>query len=131
YTPAIGSKPPLVINGADAIFTSENGGEVRAYGGEVSLTANAFEYVRPWASYSLVLGSQHETPTRTGVGIDTEYLANQAVHQVKGGLEVRPWRRLFLVPSFIWYGRTRIRPDAPEKDLVAKGLDPFFVLNAS
>jgi outer membrane receptor protein involved in Fe transport len=131
YTPVIGSKPRLVINGADAIFTSENGGVVRAYGGEVSLTANAFEYVRPWASYSLVLGSQHETPTRTGAGIDTEYLANQAAHQVKGGLEVRPWRRLFLVPSFIWYGRTRIRPDAPEADLVAKGLDPFFVLNAS
>ncbi|HXU82787.1 MAG TPA: hypothetical protein VN914_15410, partial [Polyangia bacterium] len=59
-------KPPLMINGATAIFTSENGGVVRAYGGEVSLTASDLAYVRPWASYSLVLGSQRETPTRTG-----------------------------------------------------------------
>jgi len=130
YTPAIGIKPPLMINGATAIFTSENGGEVRAYGGELSLTAN-LEYVRPWASYSLVLGSQRETPTRTGTGIDTDYLANQAAHQVKGGLEIRPWRRLFLVPSFIWYSRTKIRPDAADAAMFPDGLDPFFVLDAS
>jgi outer membrane receptor protein involved in Fe transport len=131
YTPAIGIKPPLVINDAVAIFTSENGGVVRAYGGELSLTASALEYVRPWASYSLVLGSQHETPTRTGTGINTDYLANQAAHQVKGGVELHPWRRLVVIPSFIWYSRTRIRPDAPEADLVATGLDPFFVLDGS
>jgi outer membrane receptor protein involved in Fe transport len=131
YTPQIGDTKPLMINGATAIFTSENGGVVRAYGGEVAVTANALEYVRPWASYSLVLGSQHETPTVTGVGINTDYLANQAAHQVKGGLEIRPWRRLNLVPSAIWYSRTKIRPDAPEPDLVMQGLDPFFVLDAS
>jgi len=131
YTPQIGIKPPLMINGATAIFTSENGGVVRAYGGEVTLTASDLAYVRPWASYSLVLGSQHETPTRTGAGINTDYLANQAAHQVKGGLEIRPWRRLFLVPSFVWYSRTKIRPDALEPELAAAGLDPFFVLDAA
>jgi hypothetical protein len=50
---------------------------------------------------------------------------------VKGGLELRPWRRLFLVPSFVWYSRTKIRPDALEPDLAASGLDPFFVLDAA
>ena len=35
------------------------------------------------------------------------------------------------MPSFIWYSRTKIRPDAPEPALVAEGLDPFFVLDAS
>jgi len=131
YTPTIGTKPGLVINSPAAIFTSENGGVVRAYGGEVSVTANALDVVRPWASYSLVLGSQEETPTRSGPGIDTNYLANQAAHQVKGGLEVRPWRKFFVVPSFNWYSRTKIRPDAMEKDVVAAGLPPFFILNAS
>jgi outer membrane receptor protein involved in Fe transport len=130
YTPEFMDKPALRITGAEAIFTSENGGVVRAYGGEVSVTAN-LEYVRPWASYSLVLGSQHETPTVTKVGIDTDYLANQAAHQVKGGLEIRPWRRLFLVPSFIWYSRTKIRPDAADAAMFPDGLDPFFVLDAS
>jgi hypothetical protein len=50
---------------------------------------------------------------------------------VKGGLEIRPWRRLFLVPSGVWYSRTRIRPDALEPALAAEGLAPFFVLDAS
>ena len=131
YTPTIGSKDGLVINDATAIFTSENGGVVRAYGGEVSVTANALDVVRPWASYSLVLGSQDETPTRTGIGIDTDYLSNQAAHQVKGGLELRPWHKLFVVPSFTWYSRTKIRPDAMEQDIALRGLPPFFVLNAS
>jgi outer membrane receptor for ferrienterochelin and colicins len=131
YTPTIGSKGGLVINEATAIFTSENGGAVRAYGGEVSVAADAFEYVRPWASYALVLGSQNETPTRTGAGIDTGYLANQAAHQVKGGMEIRPWRRLYLVPSFIWYSRTKIRPDATDPEVAAAGLRPFFVLDGS
>jgi outer membrane receptor protein involved in Fe transport len=131
YTPTIGTKPGLVIDSPAAIFTSENGGVVRAYGGEVSVTANALDVVRPWASYSLVLGSQEETPTRSGPGIDTNYLANQAAHQVKGGLEVRPWRKFFVVPSFSWYSRTKIRPDVMEKDLVAAGLPAFFILNAS
>ena len=132
YTPDFGDKKKgLVINDAAAIFTSENGGAVRAYGGEVSVTADAYEYVRPWASYGLVLGSQHETPTRTGAGIQTDYLANQAAHQVKGGLEIRPWSRLYVVPSFVWYGRTRIRPDAADPDVVAAGLRPFFLLDGS
>jgi outer membrane receptor protein involved in Fe transport len=133
YTPDLGIKPGLFIPQAAAIFTSENGGAVRSYGGEVAVTANAFDFLRPWASYSLVLGSQRETPTVTGGGIDTNYLANQAAHQVKGGVEIRPWSRLYLVPSFVWYGRTKIRPDANMDDaaLIASGLDPFFVLNAS
>jgi outer membrane receptor protein involved in Fe transport len=132
YVPAIGNKPGLAINDATAIFTSENGGVVRAYGGEVSMTANVAEIVRPWASYSLVLGSQEEKPTRTGdLGIDTNYLTNQAAHQIKGGVELRPWHRFFAVPSFTWYSRTRIRPDAMEQDTAATGLPPFFILNAS
>jgi iron complex outermembrane receptor protein len=131
YTPALGEKNALTIQGATAVFTSENGGAVRAYGGEVSLTANVLDSLRPWASYSLVLGSQHESPTRTGAGIDTDYLANQAAHQVKGGLEVRAWRRLYLVPSFVWYGRTKIRPDSRDADVVATGLDPFFLLDGA
>jgi outer membrane receptor protein involved in Fe transport len=132
YVPMIGAKPPLQVTGADAIFTSENGGVVRAYGGEVSLTANALPYVRPWISYSLVLGSQTENPTRTTAGIDTSYLANQAAHQLKGGMELSAGR-LHLVPSFIWYSRTKIRPDAMTVDptLVASGLPPFTVVNAA
>jgi outer membrane receptor protein involved in Fe transport len=47
YIPMIRRRDPVYINDATAIFTSENGGVVRAYGGELSLTANALEYVRP------------------------------------------------------------------------------------
>jgi outer membrane receptor protein involved in Fe transport len=137
YIPPIGTQDPKVVSNAAAIFTSENGGVVRAYGGEVSVTANAPEPIRPWASYSLVLGSQRENPTRTGpLGLailDTNYLTNQAAHQVKGGIEIRPWRRLYLVPSFIWYSRTKLRTDVSSADmpLADAGLAPFFVLNAS
>ena len=131
YTPTIEDKKGLRITEAEAIFTSENGGAVRAYGGEVTVAADAFEYVRPWVSYALVLGSQHETPTRTGAGIDTDYLANQAAHQIKGGMELHPFGRLYLVPSFVWYGRTRIRPDASDAPVAKTGLKPFFLLDAS
>jgi outer membrane receptor protein involved in Fe transport len=129
-TPGIGSKLGQPIEGATSILTSENGGEVRAYGGELTLTASPVERLRTWASYSLVLGSQRETPNRTGAGINTSYLTNQAPHQIKGGFELRPWGRLFIVPSFVWYSRTRLRPDV-EADLAARGLDPFLVLNAA
>jgi outer membrane receptor protein involved in Fe transport len=133
YIPEMGIKPGLSINNPTAVFTSENGGVVRAYGGEASVQANVADYVRPWASYSLVLGSQHETPTVTQTGINTDYLANQAAHQVKAGIEVRPGGGFYLVPSFIWYSRTKIRYDAPPEDqsLVDSGLDPFFVLNVA
>jgi outer membrane receptor protein involved in Fe transport len=131
YIPDIGKKDGLTINGADAIFTSENGGEVRAYGGELTVTANPVERLRAWASYSLVLGSQRETPNRTQTTIDTSYLTNQAPHMIKGGLQLRPWRTLYVVPSFIWYSRTKLRPDVIDTDLAARGLDPFFVLNAT
>jgi outer membrane receptor protein involved in Fe transport len=130
-TPPIGVKNPMVISDATAIFTSENGGVVRAYGGEVSVTANALSYVRPWASYSLALGSQQEHPVLTGGDFNTDYLTNQAAHMVKGGVEIRPGGRLFVVPSFIWYSQTKLRPTVPEKDLAASGLAPFFVLDAS
>ena len=65
------------------------------------------------------------------MGITTNYLANQATHQVKGGVQLRPWRRLYLVPSFVWYSRTKIRPDAPEQEVAATGLDPFVLLDGS
>ncbi|HEY0713292.1 MAG TPA: TonB-dependent receptor [Polyangia bacterium] len=131
YTPQIGSKAPMVIEEAAAILTSENGGEVRAYGGEVSLIANTLKYVRPWANYSLALGSQREKPTRTGTGINTDYLANQTAHVVRGGVEIRPFERFALVPSVVWYGRTKIRTDAEEYDRFRDGLKPFAIMNLS
>jgi outer membrane receptor protein involved in Fe transport len=130
YLPPIGTRQPLMVNGAETIFTSENGGVVRAYGGEVSLSSS-FESVRPWASYSLVLGSQRETALKTEGGIVSSYLANQAAHQIKGGIEIRPGGRFYLVPSFTWYSRTRIRADSADLEVRATGIDPFLVLNAA
>jgi outer membrane receptor protein involved in Fe transport len=131
YTPTIGTKDGLVVTEAAAIFTSENGGRVRAYGGELFVAADLFSRLRSWASYSLALGSQDEQPTRTGTGINTGYLANQAAHQVKGGAELRIGAGLYLSPSVVWYSRTRIRPDAADQALVASGLDPFTLVNLS
>ncbi|HEY0707520.1 MAG TPA: TonB-dependent receptor [Polyangia bacterium] len=131
YVPGIGTKDPLIIRDALAILTSENGGEVRAYGGEISLIANTLKYVRPWANYSLVLGSQKEKPTRTGSGITIDHLANQAAHQIRGGVELRPLERLAIVPSVVWYSRTKIRPDAEDYDRFPDGLKPFAIMNLS
>jgi outer membrane receptor protein involved in Fe transport len=132
YTPSFGRDlPGLTVPAGSTIFTSENGGEVRAYGGEVTLTADIGEWLRPWASYSLALGRQTETPTRTGLGSTTDYLANQAAHQAKGGLQIQPLRGLFLTPTAVWYGRTRMRTDIPDPALRSRGLDPFFLLNLS
>ena len=130
YTPDFPDLLGMRTSGA-ALFTSENGGEVRAYGGELSVTAEIGEWLRPWASYSLALGRQTETPTRTGVGSNTAYLANQAAHQVKGGMQLQPLRRLFLVPTAVWYSRTKMRTDIPDPALVRDGLEPFFLLNFS
>ena len=85
----------------------------------------------PGRSYSLALGRQTETPTRTGVGSSTDYLANQAAHQIKGGVQISPLRRLFLVPSAVWYSRTKMRTDVADPALLSAGLDPFFLLNLS
>jgi outer membrane receptor for ferrienterochelin and colicin len=142
YTPRLGTTNPLVIRDAVAVLTSENGGEVRAYGGELAVTAELGDWLRPWGSYSLVLGSQVERPTarftsNTDYLLNTDYLTNQASHQIKGGLQIQPLKGLFLVPTAVWYGRTRIRPDAGndmnpvDLQLRADGLDPFFLLNLS
>jgi outer membrane receptor protein involved in Fe transport len=129
YTPTIGEQRGLSVTNANRIFTSENGGQVRAYGGEFSATTDLWSRLRANASYSLVRGSQHEQPTRTGKGIITDYLANQAAHQIKGSVELRLLQSLFITPSVIWYSRTRIRPDVEDKALVAEGLPPFTLLN--
>ncbi len=131
YTPAFPDLPALTIPRGLNILTSENGGKVRAYGGEVVLTADIGEWLRPWASYALALGRQIETPTRTGTGSTTDYLANQAAHQIKGGFQLQPLRRLFVVPTAVWYSRTRMRTDVGDSNLVATGLPPFFLLNVS
>jgi outer membrane receptor protein involved in Fe transport len=131
YTPEIGTTMPLTINGAAAVLTSENGGELRAYGGEVSIIGNTLKYVRPWANYSLALGSQRETPTRTGRGSDTDYLANQAAHVFRAGAELRPFERLAIVPSVLWYGRTKVRTDAEEYGRFPDGLKAFAIMNLS
>jgi len=137
YTPRFPTKEPLVVTDAIAILTSENGGEVRAYGGELAITAELGDWFRPWGSYSLVLGSQNEKPFRTMSTLQTDYLTNQAAHQIKGGLQIRPLKGLFVVPTAVWYSRTRIRPDAGDSmnpadvALRADGLDPFFLLNIS
>jgi outer membrane receptor protein involved in Fe transport len=131
YTPDFPKLDGLRIPIGAAIFTSENGGEVRAYGGEVALTADIGEWLRPWASYSLALGRQTETPTRTGVGSNTSYLANQAAHQIKGGFQLQPLRGLFLTPTAVWYSRTKMRTDVADPALLSQGLDPFFLLNLS
>ena len=43
----------------------------------------------------------------------------------------QPLRRLFLVPTAVWYSRTRLRTDVMDANLVASGLPPFFLLNLS
>lgn len=130
YTPTIGNVRGLSVNQGGAIFTSENGGRVRAYGGEVFVTANIASPLRAWVSYALTLGSQQEEPTRTGTGIHTDYLANQSDQQVKGGVELK-LGKFALTPSVVWYAHTRIRPDAMDTVVVANGLDPFTLFNLS
>jgi outer membrane receptor protein involved in Fe transport len=138
YTPTIGDKEGLEVMNPQRIFTSENGGQVRAYGGEVSATADLFSRLRANASYSLALGSQHEQVVRTIGGIDSDYLANQAAHQVKGSAELRVLQGLFITPSLVWYSRTRLRNDVDEKALMdtgasgtKKSIAPFAIVNLS
>jgi outer membrane receptor protein involved in Fe transport len=132
YTPGFLEKPPLLVDGATAVLSSENGGVVRAYGGELTLTGDPFDWLRMWGSYSLVLGRQTETPARTSPMVSsTDHLTNQASHQLKGGVQLQLFRRLFLVPQAVWYSRTRLRQDIMDETLKAAGLPPFFLMHLS
>jgi outer membrane receptor protein involved in Fe transport len=138
YTPEFRSpdgelvvKPALRTGMASTVFSSEHGGVVRAYGGELALTGEISDWLRLWGSYAMVLGRQNEVADRTEVVSNTAYLANQAAHQVKAGLQVEPLRRLFLVPSAVWYSRTRMRTDIMDPAIPASGLPPFFLLHFS
>ncbi len=118
YIPAIGNTPAQSIDvgdGAVALFTNENAGEIWAYGVDISLSARFRSWANLWLHYSYLDGKMKEDPKiSSGDGFDIDFMGNQAAHVIKAGIDVRAYfPGLHVVPRLTWYSDYKMRPEAP------------------
>ncbi|MFC1504739.1 hypothetical protein ACFL6D_04915 [Spirochaetota bacterium] len=88
------------------------------------------EILKAWVHYSYVGGEQHEKPTKTsGKEFTIYYLANQAPHTVKGGIDIHIVKIITVTPSATWYCLYKTRPD--NQEYAGEDMDGHLLVNLS